>query len=138
MLFAGIRCIYLAADYRTAEVSLRLHWYNRNYVGTHFGGSLFSMTDPWYMLLLMQCLGREYWVWDRRATIDFMHPGRGRVTARFVLDDAILAEIREHTAAGEKYLPTFSIEVNDEAGQLVAQVVKTVYVKRKPTARMSP
>ena len=35
-----------AEDYRHARVELRQRWYNRNYVGTHFGGSLFAMTDP--------------------------------------------------------------------------------------------
>ena len=30
-------------------VKLTLRWYNRNYVGTHFSGNLFTMTDPFYM-----------------------------------------------------------------------------------------
>jgi hypothetical protein len=89
------------------------------------------MTDPWYMLLLIRLLGREYLVWDQKATIEFVTPGRGTVRARFRVDDETLAEIVRRTQAGEKYLPEFSIEVKDEAGQVVARVHKTLYVRRK-------
>lgn len=133
-LFTGIGCQRLSADYREADVQLRLRWYNRNYVGTHFGGSLFAMTDPWYMLLLLKRLGPAYRVWDRHAAIEFIAPGRGTVRAQFRLDDAALNEIVEKTASGEKYLPEFTINVVDERGELVARVRKTLYVRRKPAA----
>lgn len=134
-LFTGIRCRRLSEDYREAEAELRLRWYNRNYVGTHFGGSLFAMTDPWYMLLLLRRLGPDYRVWDRQAAIEFVSPGRGTVHAQFRLDDATLAEVIEKTADGDKYLPEFTINVVDEAGDLVARIRKTVYVRRKPASQ---
>lgn len=133
-LFSGIACTRLSADYREAEVRLRMRWYNRNYVGTHFGGSLFAMTDPWYMLLLLKRLGSGYRVWDQRAAIEFVAPGRATVRARFRLDDAALADIVDKTAGGEKYLPEFTVNVVDERGDLVARVRKTLYVRRKPGA----
>jgi len=108
--------------------------FNRNYVRTHFGGSLFAMTDPWYMLMLMDLLGREYVVWDQRSAIEFVKPGRGTVTAQFRLSDATVAEIRARTAGGDKYLPEFSLDVTDEAGEVVARVRKTLYVRRKRAA----
>ena len=43
---------------------MKLSLRNQNYVGSHFGGGLFSMTDPFYMLMLMNVLGSEYLVWD--------------------------------------------------------------------------
>jgi len=134
-LFSGIRVTDLSADYRFARVELHQRWYNRNYVGTHFGGSLFAMTDPMYMLMLLQVLGRRYIVWDQQAAIEFLAPGRGVVSARFELDEATLATIREQTAAGEKYLPDFTIEIRDEKEELVARVRKTLYVRHKPSAR---
>jgi len=134
-LFTGIRVEHLADDWRRARVRLKLRWYNRNYVGTHFGGSLFAMTDPWYMLMLMPLLGRDYFVWDQQAGIEFIAPGRGKVTARFRIDDATLAEIRERTANGEKYLPQFVIDIVDEQNELIARVTKTLYVRKKPTKR---
>ena len=45
---------------------------NRNYVGTQFGGSLYAMTDPFFMLMLMENLGRDYVVWDKAANIEFV------------------------------------------------------------------
>jgi acyl-coenzyme A thioesterase PaaI-like protein len=131
-LGAGVKVRYLAKDFREAEVTMKLRWYNRNYVGTHFGGSLFSMIDPFYMLLLMNTLGRDYVVWDASASIDFVRPGRGVVKARFTLTDAMLKYIHEATANGDKYLPSYEVNITDEDGELVARAIKTLYIRRKP------
>ncbi len=131
-LGAGVKVEKISADYREVVVALKQRWYNRNYVGTHFGGSLFAMTDPFYMLMLMQLLGRDYFVWDKSASIEFVSPGRGTVRAYFELNDNILSEIREQTAGGEKYLPELPINIVNDAGELVAKVTKTLYIKRKP------
>ena len=130
-LFAGIRVAAISDDYRHATVDLRLRWYNRNYVGSHFGGSLFAMTDPFWMLLVMQALGRDYVVWDKAGSIDFVKPGRGTVTARFDLDDATLDAIRAATADGAKCLHWFDARVTDADGDTVATVRKQLYVRRK-------
>ena len=132
-LFSGIRVTRLSEDYREAEVVLKAHWYNMNYVGVHFGGSLFAMTDAMYMLMFMNVLGKGYYVWDRRAAIDYLKPGRGTVSARFEITDAALADILAKTASGEKYLPEFTVEITDAAGEVVARVVKTLYFRKKPS-----
>lgn len=136
LFFAGIKATYIAADYRQIDVQLKLRWYNRNYVGVHYGGSLFSMTDPWYMMMLFHVLGKAYYVWDKKAEIEYIKPGRGKVTASFRLDDATLDEIKEKTANGDKYLPGFVIEIRDQQNELVARVRRTLYVKLK--SRPSP
>ena len=56
-LFTGNRVMEIGADWRSARVRLRMHAWNRNAVGTHFGGSLFAMCDPFWMLLAMHALG---------------------------------------------------------------------------------
>ena len=58
-LGAGVKVRYISSDFREVRVSMGLKWYNRNYVRTQFGGSLYSMTDPFYMLMLMENLGRD-------------------------------------------------------------------------------
>jgi hypothetical protein len=136
-LGAGVRVQSISADCRQARVKMVLRWYNRNFVGTQFGGSLYSMVDPFYMLLLMPLLGDEYLVWDKAASIEFVSPGKGPVFAEFRIDDALLADIRAHTAGGEKYLPQLSVEVRDAQGELVAKVHKTLYVRLKPRARQA-
>ncbi|ASK34646.1 tetrameric acyl-CoA thioesterase [Alcanivorax sp. N3-2A] len=130
-LGAGVRVDTLSKDFRYVRVSMGMHWYNRNYVGTHFGGSLYSMTDPFYMLMLINNLGGDYIVWDKSARIDFVSPGKGRVFAEFELTDAMLNEVRAATAGGDKYLPTWPVTVRDGAGNTVAEVSKTLYVRKK-------
>ncbi len=134
-LFAGIRAAKISADFRQADVELRERWFNRNYVGTHFGGSLFAMTDAWYMIMLLRNLGKEYYVWDKSAEIEFIAPGRGTVRAHFHLDEATLADIRAQTASGEKYLPEFTVDIVNTNGELVARVKRVLYVRRKKMAR---
>jgi len=128
---AGVKVDYLDKDFREARVSMALKWYNRNYVGVHFGGSLYSMIDPFYMLLLMNNLGNDYIVWDKSADIEFISPGKGKVTAKFLLTDAMLDEIYTKTANGEKFLPTYPVTIFDEEGNVVAKANKTLYIRKK-------
>lgn len=130
-LFAGIRVLSIGEDWKTARVVLKKHWYNRNYVGTHFGGSLFAMTDPFWMVLTLNRLGAEYIVWDKAAEIEFVAPGKDDVFADFLVDDAVLDEIRGATAGGEKYLRWFETEIRTAAGEIIARVRKQIYVRRK-------
>ena len=116
---------------RSVDVEMKLRSWNRNYVGTHYGGSLYSMTDPFYMVMLMENLGRGYIVWDKAASIRFRKPAKGKVTAEFRLSDAQLDEIRDKLTTQEKYEPTFLIEVKDEAGEVVAEVQKVLHIRRK-------
>ncbi len=130
-LFSGIHVSRLASDYRQARVELRMRPWNRNYVGTHFGGSLFAMTDPFWMLLVMKSLGQDYIVWDKAGAIEFVKPGRGIVHACFELDEATLDELRHATAGGRKDLRWFETDVIDQSGDVVARVRKQLYVRRK-------
>ncbi|MCY1426120.1 hypothetical protein D9M71_419310 [compost metagenome] len=93
------------------------------------------MTDPFFMLMIMENLGRDYIVWDKAANIEFVSPGKGPVYADFHIDQQLLDEIRTQTASGDKYLPKLHAEVHDGEGTLVARVQKTLYVRLKPRAR---
>lgn len=127
---ARIRVGYVARDFREVVVELRLSRWNRNAMGTHFGGSLYAMTDPFYVLMLQRNLPRGMRIWDKAAAIDFVAPGRGTVRARLVISDADLAQIEAATAAGDKHLHFFKTEIVDEAGLTVARVEKIVYLRR--------
>ena len=128
---AGIRVTDIAPDWRSAHVELRMGLFNRNYVGTHFGGSLFAMTDPFFMIMMMKNLGPEYIVWDKSGCVRFLKPARGTVTARFHLPEERIAEAREKTASGDRHEPLFSVAIVDEQGVTVAEVDKTLYIRRK-------
>ncbi len=130
ILGAGIR-VKWSADNKAVDVEMKLRFWNRNYVGTHYGGSLYSMTDPFYMLMLMNNLGSDYIVWDKAASIRFRKPGKGRVRAEFRLTDEQLDEIRSKLMTEAKYEPTFQVQVKDEAGDVVAEVQKVLHIRRK-------
>ena len=125
-LFAGIHVSEISRDWRRIRVELRMRPWNRNFVGTHFGGSLFAMIP------VLQCLGPDYFVWDKAGQIEFVKPGRGTVHATFELDDSTLDELRAATAGGEKVLRWFDADVVDAQGEVVARTRKQVYVRRKP------
>jgi acyl-coenzyme A thioesterase PaaI-like protein len=128
---AGVRVRAIAPDFRSVHVELRMGILNRNYVGTHFGGSLFAMTDPFFMIMMMKNLGPEYLVWDKAGTVRFLKPARGTVTARFQLPEERIAEARAATQSGEKHEPKFVVEIVDAEGVTVADVEKTLYIRRK-------
>jgi acyl-coenzyme A thioesterase PaaI-like protein len=130
-LGAGIRVKHIARDMKAIDVEMKLRWWNANYVGTHFGGSLFAMTDAFYMLMLMANLGRDYVVWDKAASVRYRKPGKGTVRAEFRLTDAQLDDIREKVKSLPKYEPTFRVEVKDEQGTVIAEVEKLIYVRKK-------
>jgi len=141
-LGAGIHVTRIAPDMRSVDVEMKLRWWNANYVGTHFGGSLFAMTDAFYMLMLMANLGRDYIVWDKAATIRYRKPGRGTVRAEFRLSDSQIEDIREKLKTLPKYEPVLKVEVKDEAGIVIAEVEKLIYVRKKypppSSERMQP
>jgi acyl-coenzyme A thioesterase PaaI-like protein len=131
LLAAGIWVKRISPDCREIDVEMKLRFWNANYVGTHYGGSLYSMTDPFYMLMLIQNLGRDYIVWDKAASIRFRKPGRGKVTAQFRISAEELDEIRRTLESEAKLEPVFTVEINDESGEVVAEVQKTLYVRKK-------
>ena len=133
---AGVRVAAISEDWKTVEMEMKLRWYNRNAVGSHFGGSLYSMVDPQLMLMLMQLLGKEYFVWDKSAAIEYVKPSRARVSATIEVTDAQLESIHEATASGEKFLPEFEVLVKDLDGSTVAIVKKVIYIRRKPKHRI--
>ncbi len=130
-LGAGIRVKRIAPDIKSIDVEMKLRWWNANYVGTHFGGSLFAMTDAFYMLMLMANLGRDYIVWDKAASIRYRKPGKGTVRAEFRLTEAQLDDVRERLKTLPKYEPAFTVEVKDEQGTVIAEVQKLLHVRRR-------
>ncbi|NNF45429.1 MAG: DUF4442 domain-containing protein [Desulfofustis sp.] len=133
-LGAGVKVNYISEDFTEIRVSMKLRWYNRNALSTHFGGSLYSMVDPHLMLMLMKLLGPGYIVWDKSAAIEFVRPGTGKVSATIRIDDEIVQHIREKVAEKRRYEPEFQIEVVDHQEKLVCRVQKVLYVRKRRQA----
>jgi acyl-coenzyme A thioesterase PaaI-like protein len=127
----GGKVTHLSGDWREATVSLSLSPRTRNYVGTIFGGSLYGAVDPIYMLMLIKVLGPEFVVWDKAATIRFRKPGKGRLTAQFLLTVDELRSIREATAGDKAVDRVYTVEFKDAQGNVIAAIDKTLYIRRK-------
>ena len=128
---AGILVTHIAEDASEIRVEMPLTDRNVNLVGTHFGGSLYAMVDPHLMILLIQRLGPDYVVWDQEANIDFRKPGLGTVHATIRITDKEVEAIRSATADGDRHLPQWTLAILDEQDEVVATVLKTLYVRRK-------
>ena len=133
-LGAGIRVKRLQPDWKEIDVEMKLHKWNSNYVGTHYGGSIYSMADPFYMLMLIENLGKDYIVWDKSASVRFRTPGRGTVSVSFRLTDDQIAEIREALNTQDKIDRTFLAEIKNESGTVIAEVQKVVQIRNKNKA----
>ncbi|OBU14883.1 DUF4442 domain-containing protein [Photobacterium aquimaris] len=132
---AGIKILFISDDFRYVRLQLKLRWWNKNANRTQYGGSIFSLTDPVYSLMLMGILGKHYFVWDTQAHIEFIRPGDGDLFAEFVISQSCITDILAATAEGGKYLPEFHVSVTKANNEVVAQVTRILYVRKKPQYR---
>jgi acyl-coenzyme A thioesterase PaaI-like protein len=134
-LGAGIQIDSIDNDFRSIQVSMDLKAYNENYVGVHFGGSLYSMCDPFFMFILMKNLGTDYIVWDKAAKIDFVKPGKGKVIAKFEINKEELDTIKQIVSVKRKTDRVYTCYVLAEDGSIVAKIEKTLYVRKALKSR---
>lgn len=130
-LFAGVRVLHISPDFRTVRVKLSKTPFTTNYFRTQYGGTIFSMVDPFPAFMLYRSLGRGHVVWDQRGEIDFLSPGQTSLYAELVLTGEVIDQVRSQAASGEKVLPWFTVEVFDSSRAVVARVRKQVYVRKK-------
>ena len=131
MLGTGITLKYISEDFSQFDVIMKMGWYNKNLVGIHYGGSLYSMCDPWYMFILTANLGKGYIVMDSDAAIRYLKPGKGTLKCTFSLSQERISEIREEINNIGKNKYTFLCEIKNSEGEVVCEVDKTVYVRKK-------
>ena len=127
----GGRLKYIAEDWSDVRLELPLSWRTRNYVGTIFGGSIYSAVDPIYMLMLIRRLAPDFIVWDKAARIEFLKPGRETLHARLVINDAELAAIRTALDTPRSVDRTYVVELTDASGTVCARVEKIIYIRRR-------
>lgn len=130
-LGSGIKIKNISADLRRVEVEMRQRFWNTNLNGSHYGGSIFSMTDPFYAVILQEHLGRGFTVWDKAATIRFKKPGIGTIRAVYEIAPERIEEIRAKLQTQDKLDEEFIAVITDKNGDVVAEVQKTVHIQRK-------
>ncbi|MEV0433426.1 DUF4442 domain-containing protein [Nocardia sp. NPDC050413] len=130
-LFGGVRVKSIAPDWTSAHITYTIRWWNRNSPNrAAFGGTLYSMTDPFFAILAYGQLGRGYRIWNTTGSIEFLTPGRGTVATDISLSTEEVAAIREATADGAKSLTQHTAQIFDRDGTLVARAGQTLYVRR--------
>ena len=128
---SGGRVVELSRDFRRLRVKLRLTWLTRNLVGTIYGGSMYSAIDPFYMLMLMRILGREYIVWDKSCTIRFKRPARETLFADFNISDQMLTQVREEVERHGEGTFAWPVTLQSSSGTVFVEFEKVLYVAKK-------
>jgi acyl-coenzyme A thioesterase PaaI-like protein len=127
----GGRLKYIAEDWSEVRLDLPLSWRTRNYVGTIFGGSIYSAVDPIYMLMLIHRLGPDFVVWDKSATIQFRKPGRETLYAKFLVSDEELGAVRAALESQRSIDRNYAVDLVDGSGTVCATIEKIIYIRRR-------
>lgn len=123
------RVTYLSEDYREIHVELDLKFDRRNYVGSEFGGSIFSSVDPFYIFMFTKVLGPNYIVWDMAVTTNYLKPGRSRLFAKFKIEQEEIDSIKEDIYYKEATQRKYHLDMVDEEGEVCATLDKKIYFK---------
>jgi acyl-coenzyme A thioesterase PaaI-like protein len=115
----------------TIKVIMLDLWYNRNVYGTHFGGSLYAMCDPFFILILHRNLGNNYIYWDKSAKINYLKPGNGKVEAIFEIPLAQIDTIKKEIEIEKRKSFVFTTSILDNSGSTIATVEKEIFLKKK-------
>lgn len=134
-LFAGIYIQELSDDYSFCRVKLRAWVATRNVNGSQFGGNLFAMTDPIYPLMLLGIFGKEHFVWDKEASIEFIKPAFKATYFECHLSPETITDIKRACADGDKHFPVIENNITDAQGNVIARVKRTLYIRLKPEYR---
>ena len=125
------KIIFTSDDLHVVKIKIPLSYKNRNYVGSIFGGSLFAATDPIYMIQLMQILGKEYVVWDKKTNIKFKRPAYENAFATFEFTSSEINEILQRVQSENEIDYTKILLITDKNGTVFAELDKTLYISTK-------
>jgi len=128
--FAGITVKEVNEDFTRITVQMKQRPWNTNYVGSHFGGSLYSMCDPFFMFILLHHL-KGHIIWDKAASFKFKKPGVGIMSAVFEISNDSIEQVKKDAAQNYSISPIFKTVVTDQLGETVLELEKTLYVKKK-------
>ena len=130
-LFTGIKVISYSEDLLQVKVKLKLRFWNANYHGTQYGGAITAATDPFYAMILIYALGKEYVIWDKMALIRFLKPGKTDLYLDFIVTPEEIEAIKKQVDADGKTEWTKRIELLDTNNEMVAYADRTLSIRHK-------
>lgn len=113
------------------EVKIPLTYKNRNYAGTMFGGSMFSATDPIYMVQLIQIIGTDYIVWDKSSEVKFKRPANADAFVTFEFSEVEIAYLKQQVAQEKEVEVRKLVELKSKEGKVFCEIEKVIYVADK-------
>lgn len=126
------KIIEVSDDLYNVKVKIPISYKNKNYVGSIFGGSLFSATDPVFMIQLMNILGNDYVVWDKSANIKFKRPAKSNSYADFIFSEEEIQQIKERLKDAQEIDLQKDIKItNKDTSTIYAEVSKIIYIADK-------
>lgn len=126
------RIIAVSDDLYSVRIRIKLSYKNSNYVGSIFGGSLFSATDPIFMIQLLNILDENYVVWDKAASIKFKRPARETCYADFIFTNEEIEKIKTDVSEHHEIDLEKHIQLTNKDSSIVFAVVsKTIYIADK-------
>lgn len=122
----------VSEDLSLITIKIPLSWKNRNYVGSIFGGSMFSAVDPIPMVQLINLLDDHYVVWDKGATIKFKRPAKETLYGEFRFSQEELSTIKSRIESeNEIEIVKSTVLTNKERTKEFCVVDKTLYIADK-------
>jgi hypothetical protein len=125
------RIIYVSENLQEVVIKIPLNYKNRNYVGSIYGGSMLSATDPIYMIQLMNILGDEFVVWDKATTVRYKRPAREQVFAKFIFTDEEIIQIKNDLILKNEIDLIKKVNIVNKSDDVFAEVIKTIYISQK-------
>lgn len=125
------KIIFTSEDLHVVKIKIPLSYKNKNYVGSIFGGSLFAATDPIYMIQLMQILGKDYVVWDKKTDIKFKRPAYQHAFATFEFTSIEIEEIIKRVVSENEIDYTKKLYITGVNGTVFTELDKTLYISSK-------
>lgn len=127
----GGRVIHISEDFRRLTVRLALTWRTRNIVGTIYGGSMYASTDPFYMLMLREILGKNFIVWDKGCSFRFKRPAKETMFAEFLITDEMLKPVMAEVETKGEATFIWPLKYQSKSGTVYVEFEKMLYVAKK-------
>lgn len=123
---------FVSEDLHKVSIRIKLSYKNSNYVGSIFGGSMLSATDPIFMIQLLNILDDSYVVWDKAACIKFKKPARETCYAEFEFTKEEIENIKRDILEKKEIDVKKKVNLTNKDKTVVfAEVTKTIYVANK-------
>ncbi|MCD2258169.1 PaaI family thioesterase [Psychroserpens luteolus] len=125
------KVIEVSDDLYKVVIMMKPNWKNRNFVGTIFGGSMLSATDPIYMIQLMQILGEDYVVWDKSVEARYKKPAKHKIYGEFIFSEQEIETIKQQILNKNEIDIVKTMSLVDVKQNIIATFNKTLYIADK-------